>query len=152
MSTAEREFTITVSDRDRIQVEHEGGFHLDENDVVVTFRADMDRLRLDTIAVLEQMLRTRRIKRREELQVLGRHLYRVLFDDRLAALFERKLREVPPGGRLRLQLNFADTAAELAKLPWEYLYYEPGQSWFSTAVEFVLSRYLKPLRSERREA
>jgi hypothetical protein len=131
------EVTITVFDGNRVRIEDEM-----RNDKLG--QANLDPLRRATIAIFEDWLRNDRISRREELQVLGQHLYETLFNGEIERFFEERLQSVVKGDRLRVQLYFAETAKELATLPWEYLWYPRGESWFSTAVDFVLSRFLPP--------
>ena len=132
------EFTITIQSRDKVRAEawdHSEEFDdlkLDEN------------LHLATIEIFEDWLRQGKITQRRELEVLGMHLYHVLFSPKIEAFYEKHLDDVPKDERMRVQLRFLGNAIELANLPWEYLYYpdtETRRGYFlSTSVDLVLSR------------
>src|SRR4051794_17812325 len=65
----------------------------------------------------------RKITRRSELEVLGMLLYEALLPAVIGAFFERSLSETAAAKEtLRLQLSFRGEAAQLAALPWEFLY------------------------------
>ena len=115
----------------------------DELEEVKTGKLQPDQLRQDTIAIFSEWLRRgNAISRREELKVLGHHLYDTIFQGEVREFFASTLKRVPPNERLRVRLNFDKTAGELAAMPWEYLWYPQRPMWFSTAVNLVLSRYL----------
>ena len=129
------EVTITVSQGgETIRIEDERRLHKTTN-------LEPDRLRLDTIDVLCEFLRVGKVCRREELQVLGHHLYDLLLQGEVRTFFEKALDRVPPGERMRVQLTFEESAAEFSGLPWEYMW-SPARKWFSTAVDLVLSRFM----------
>lgn len=131
-------FTITVQDKGKIVARRDDG--AEEYGTV-----DLDDLRRDTIGIFETWLRKNQITQSRELRVLGTHLYRVLFDDKIRTFFETT-RKAARGERLRVQLRFQKEAAGLSTLPWEYLYCpdtETGEGYFlSTNVDLVLSRYV----------
>jgi len=122
-------------------------------------KLQFDDLRKKTIEVFQFLLQSARIQRRAELEVLGRHLFDGLFNDRILSCFEQSMSAVKDKRCLRIQLRFDKDAAEMASWPWEYLYYEPenGRGFFlSTQTDLVLSRYIptlkprKPLAPEER--
>jgi hypothetical protein len=86
---------------------------------------------------------------RRDLEVFGRHLYRVVFGEALGREFEKALDDAAraaPAARLRIHLRFEPDAAELAGLPWEYLYF-PGSShgtgqFVCEGADLILSRYM----------
>src|SRR5262249_36097138 len=88
----------------------------------------------------------------EQLELFGAFLYRMLFGGEVAAFFEQKLANLQEGERLRVQLSFQGQAADLASVPWEYLYYPDTETrrgfFFATNVDLVLSRYV-PLTTAR---
>ncbi|MBZ5509310.1 MAG: CHAT domain-containing protein [Acidobacteriia bacterium] len=65
---------------------------------------------------------------REDLQILGLHLYHMLFDKHLRELYDVALRKLKGeegadgGSQLRLKLIFSEKASELAMLPFEYVF------------------------------
>lgn len=135
------ELTVTVQNPQTVRVE-------DEHGGSVLGGVDPDPLRRDTIEVFEDWLSRGTISRREELMVLGQHLFQLLFNGQVEIFFEKTLARVPKGERLRVQLSFQEEANELARLPWEYLYHPRPPFWFSTHVDLVLSRYM-PLPTGR---
>jgi hypothetical protein len=129
------ELTITVEDKHNVRADRD-----DHGQKRATI--DANPLRLETIEVFRGWLSQKKVTARDELKVLGKHLYELLFGGGMDAYLDATLARVPSGDRLRLQLAFADEAAELASLPWEYLFH-PRKDWFfSTAVDLVLSRYM----------
>lgn len=116
----------------------------------------LDQLRRDTIRVFEDWLRKDKIRVRQELVVLGHHLYFALFSQGIpgktspADLLRKCLEGVQKdeGSRLRLQLRFTEENASLIRLPWEFLYSPDRQQFLATDVNLVLSRYI-PLGVDR---
>jgi CHAT domain-containing protein len=116
----------------------------------------LDQLRRDTIRVFEDWLRKDKIRVRQELVVLGHHLYFALFSQGTpgktspADLLRKCLEGVQKdeGSRLRLQLRFTEDNASLIRLPWEFLYSPDRQQFLATDVNLVLSRYI-PLGVDR---
>jgi hypothetical protein len=100
----------------------------------------------------EQVIQKPKIIKREQLELFGAFLYRMLFGGDVGAFFERKLANLQEGERLRVQLSFQEQAADLASVPWEYLYYPDTETrrgfFFATSVNLVLSRYM-PLTTAR---
>ena len=106
---------------------------------------DRDDLRLAMIGIFQDWLNQNKISTTEELELLGRLLYRVLFtgvDGKVDLFFKRVLSEVPEGERLRVQLRFDEEVADLASLPWEFLFDTDMKDFFATRVDLVLSRYV----------
>jgi CHAT domain len=112
---------------------------------------DSDPLRRDTIAMIQRWLSEGTATSGGDLKVLGRHLYALLFTDRLGAFLDAELAGVHKGERLRLQLQFHNAAAELAAYPWEFLYHPTRMWFFATSVDLVLYRYLA-INVERSES
>ena len=145
---AKYELIVTVEDSHKVNARTP-----DDEEANADFA--MDPLTRRTIAIFEGWLRNGKITHSSELQVLGMHLYRAIFNGAVEALFERVFRQAcSQQERLRVQLSFRQDVGELASLPWEYLYYpdtdaEPGFC-FATALTLVLSRYM-PSTSKRDE-
>src|SRR5215475_4890090 len=93
------EITITVQDKNNVHAQTSEG---NEGHCTV----EIDRLRSDTIRIFENWLNESKISKRAELEVLGAHLYQMIFRDEVKSLFERTLEKVPKGERLRVQLSF----------------------------------------------
>lgn len=133
--------TITVDSRDKVEARRDDG----EEE---TGKVLPDELRDQTVRVFTDWLRRGKIDRREPLEVLGAHMYQALFvgaDNKIAAFFQKALREVPRGERLSLRLSLKSGAGEMGDWPWEYLY-SPDSAmekgfFLSTHVNLVLSRY-----------
>lgn len=134
------ELRVTVENERRVSTESDQGSE-------VSADIPPDRLRRDTIGIFEQWLRQGKITERRELQVLGSHLYSMLFNGPIEDSFRRMLGAVPQGQRLRLLLVFKKEALPLARLPWEYLYRPDDETergyFLSTHVDLVLSRYMR---------
>lgn len=89
---------------------------------------------------------------REDLELLGRHLYYYLFDETIRKGFEQSYQgfraTANPNHRLRLVLAFHEEAKRLASYPWEFLFMpkrgsEPG--FFLSAekrTELILTRFV----------
>src|ERR687887_115761 len=76
-----------------------------------TGKLDLDELRQDTISVFQSLLVERRNCSRKELEVLGKHLFAVIFNGDTRTLFEdcyrkSEAKKVP----LRVQLAFGKGA------------------------------------------
>jgi hypothetical protein len=115
------DFNVTVVDRNEIIYSKSKG---------PPGRCDvpMDRLAEQTIKVLGEYLSAGKMDTREQLTVLGTHLFRALFDSNLRSSFWSELERVKKDANtgLRLVLEFYPAAKELARLPWEYIYLPEG--------------------------
>jgi hypothetical protein len=106
-------------------------------------------LQRQTIRVLSRWVAEDKISRREELEVLGSHLYGILFTGEVETQFQLAYHN-KGNATLRVVLEFDAAAQNLATLPWEYLYVpdddERGKGFF-IAVEkrLILSRHV-PLK------
>jgi CHAT domain len=146
------EFRITVVNREKIRYSR-------PNRMNGECAVAMDRLAERTIRILGEYLSDGSMDTREQLTVLGTHLFRALFDQKLRSSFSSDLQRVKkdPNTGLRLILEFLPDAKELAKLPWEYIYFpdadaQEEEDWgagFFIAAEpesrLVLARHV-PLR------
>lgn len=90
---------------------------------------DQDDLKKRTIKFFHNMLAEGNITSQDELQVLGSHLYELLFDLTISSLFKEDYDHVEKDEYLRLVLEFEKDADELAEYPWEYIYYHPRRGW-----------------------
>ena len=101
-----------------------------------------------TIRVLTRWVAEDRVSRRDELAVLGSHLYRILFANAVEKeLQEAQAHQKRTNATLRLVLEFMPEARELATLPWEYLYVpdddKSGTGFFVAAENrLILSRHV----------
>jgi hypothetical protein len=136
---AENELTITVHDSQQLMVARSDGRDSEVDDV------ELDPLRKETIMMFQRWLGEDKgkITYRPDLEVLGKHLYAVLFSGKAGDALNEMLGKVEAGDRLRLQLDFRDGAVSLARYPWEFLYHPTKQWFFSTGVDLVLSRFLR---------
>jgi hypothetical protein len=133
----QHELTITVRSRDADGVEA-----VARSGAEATGKLDLDDLRMATISVLDDLMRRDKATRREELEVLGQHLYRAIFTDNIPGFFRERLQEAKADKqRLRLQLTFKQQTSDLIRLPWEFLF-DKQLDFLATRVDLVLSRYM----------
>jgi hypothetical protein len=106
-------------------------------------------LRRETIELFRIWLGQKdKISKRRELEVLGQHLFEVLFSAAAVRTFiEGKLTAARHNKRrLRIQLVFED-APDLAGFPWEYLCFAPPSGrkhlyFLAMEADLVLSRFI----------
>ena len=105
---------------------------------------DNDPLRQRTLRMFNRWLEAQKFQSREDLALVGTYLYRVLFSQKnvheafgkaFAIVNERKQSGLEVA--LRVVLEFAGDAAELAALPWEYLYFPPKAEGGTGAGFFI---------------
>lgn len=105
-----------------------------------------DDLTRDTISILENLLINNHLHNRLEFEVLGQHLYKVIFNGAIEAFFEgylKKAREDRQHLVVKLGFHESDRLANaLANLPWEYLY-SPSQEFLINYMDLVISRYIQ---------
>jgi hypothetical protein len=97
---------------------------------------------------------------REDLALLGRCLYKLLFHDKMRKHFEstflafKRELEQDPDARLRLILVFDRKAKELAKLPWEFIFMPSGddKGFFLAGerTDLILTRFAARPDQDRR--
>src|SRR6266487_1937397 len=137
---SEFDFILTVLNDKEVRAETRDGAESKEE-------VELDSLRRRIISIFEDWLSQGKITHRQELEVLGSHLYAALFNGFVGKFFEQSLDKARKDRqRLVVQLGFTEEAADLANLPWEYLYY-PGTGYsrgffLSTHVDLVFSRYI----------
>lgn len=100
-----------------------------------------------TIAVLATWVRNHdALIQRKELEVLGSHLYHLLFGGQIGKQFTESyeaFKDQGSPGQVRLELCFHPAAEDLAGLPWEFLYLPGWPGGFFLAGEnngLVLTR------------
>jgi hypothetical protein len=81
----------------------------------------------ETIKIFRDWLARGKITTRDELEVFGSYLYKLLFRGNISTLFQEtytKFRKdnAQGEGKLRVVLEFSKSAADLANLPWEYVF------------------------------
>jgi hypothetical protein len=142
--TAYRQFKVKIWSPTKIWVSEPDAAEPDE-DVV-----HLDPLRKKTIDVFCEWLAAGKITSRNELVVLGSHLYEILFNDSSDEAFRKEVDKINEKKEsvLRLLLEFKEEAHELAELPWEYIYLpdrspEKGGSGDFIAAKpgLILTRY-----------
>lgn len=135
------ELTLTLHDDRTVLARREDG--AEENG---TLR--LDELNRELVNMFDEWLSLDKMTRRREFEVFGALLYRTLFNDQLGRFFEQSLAEARRAEqRLRVQLSFGQATADLADLPWEFLY-SADQGFLATHVGLILSRYI-PLKTAR---
>jgi hypothetical protein len=142
--------TIRVQDRTRAVAQRSGS-----SDVTIgRVHFERDSLEHQTLMMFKRWMENDRFSERRDVEVFGRHLYRVLFSDTIGVELRNALEQAAnatPRTRLRIHLGFEPEAAELAGLPWEYLYYAESSTsgqFFCEGADLILSRYLKTGESE----
>jgi hypothetical protein len=131
---------INIQDETKIQSKRDDGQEK-------TGSVQMDPLRMNTIRILRNLLEKDYLKERQELEVLGSHLYLGIFNGDIDTEFQRALTDSKKKNeKLRVKLYFQQAAIKLATLPWEYLYKpgtETGEGYFlSSRTELTLFRYM----------
>jgi CHAT domain len=141
------EFRVEVQDLSTVKVTRTSGSKLYPDGKVF-----WNQLAEDTISVFDNQLAQGRARGRDELRVIGGHLFRTLFDDAVARAFLDDLAEVERRRSqgdpviMRLKLEFQPQADRLASLPWEYLYAPepdgtPGH-YIAADEQLVLTRFV----------
>jgi len=114
----------------------------------------LNELYLRLIGIFESWIRANptKISDQRELEAFGSLLYTALFDEKIGYFFERTSDEARRAQLyLRLELSFEEKVADLARLPWEFLYSPSRRFFLATRKDLALSRYmalpsgLKPL-------
>jgi hypothetical protein len=115
---------------------------------------DQDILRRDTREWLARRIEDKREEYSEqEARLLGRHLYETIFRDEIKTVFEARVKtareeiEGEKKKRLRLELIFGEGTADLARLPWEFLYPNNddfAQGFLAGEVDITLTRFIGP--------
>ena len=135
------ELTLTIQDDRTVRARR-------ENDAEVSGKLMLDDLRRDLIGIFDEWLSLGKMSRRREFTVFGSLLYRTLFNEQVESFFKQSLADARNARqRLRVQLSFGKEGADLASLPWEYLYTPEGY-FLATHVDLVLARYI-PLTTAR---
>lgn len=124
----------------RLQVENDDEVYLTPpNGVGKRLKLDMTPLRRQTIDVLANLLARGKLDRRDQLKVLGTHLFEGLFDPRAADALRDAFAEIERSEDvLRIVLSFEPEARELGEMPWEYLYLpdsDRGAGFFLAAMQ-----------------
>src|SRR6266567_5057670 len=128
----------------QIRVEREAG----ADDIPICEIAKHD-LQFRTTNILVDMLRQGRLIDRDEYQILGENLYRILLENKigtaLKAAFEQSLEF------LRVELEFEEGREDLSSLPWEYIYLpqdsDGGGYFLAEQNKVVLTRRLRMEKS-----
>jgi hypothetical protein len=142
-----KEFKVIVESRFKIEVIKSNGIHR-------TGDVRLSALEERTINIFNRWLANGKIENREELVVLGTSLYNILFDNTISKEFKEEYDKVikeQPSPVLRVVLEFKPDARDLAKMPWEYIYYPDnpdgeGRGFFiATDSQLILARHV-PLK------
>jgi hypothetical protein len=138
---------LTIKDREKIEYEDDYGRKV-EGTVL------QDELPRMTVERFNHWVANYEDKcKREDLQILGMHLYALLFNEDLKTQFERtydvfeKQKQNNADLRLRLILIFHETARELAAYPWEFIFMQRKPKGFFLAgenAELILTRFVPP--------
>jgi CHAT domain-containing protein len=139
-----KEFKIVIENRAKISVTKPNGINR-------TGDIQLSALKERTINIFNNWLANDKIENREELVVLGTSLYNVLFDPAMSKEFKEEYDKVikeQPSPVLRVVLEFKLEAQDLAKMPWEYIYYPDnvdgaGRGFFiATDSQLILARHV----------
>lgn len=128
------ELEVTVESHEQVSIRARSGASTSDS-------LDLNDLRKRTIGIFERWLSKGALNQRKEFEVLGGHLFEAIFNGKVRKFFEERLSEAQKAGQsLVIRLRFQEKAADLADLPWEYLYYEHDQQFLSTRNKIVLTR------------
>jgi hypothetical protein len=151
MAAPDPTLTITISGNNMVTVVTSLGAKAPK-----AVELNLSQLDREVINIFETLLRDGRIAPTRtkgstrapsrELIALGQLLYRALFETTgIDEFFQNQLRDLikalNPGQRLRVELVFDQTTSDLAKLPWEWLYW-PGGDFLATKANLVLTRVI----------
>ena len=115
----------------------------------------LDPLMKRTLEVFQSLVAANMIQTREQIEVFGSHLYKVLFNGEIDVAFKSVYDkfEGQKNISLRLVLEFEPEAKELANLPWEYIYFpdKENERGFQIATEsrLILTRHVPLKISEK---
>jgi hypothetical protein len=130
------EITLTIQDKDTVRAATPDG-------ALTTDALNLESFDDGVIRVFEDLLAEDRIRTRRHLEVFGTLLHRSLLNGKVRSLFEDAYRQAGAAGqRLRVQLSFEEGVADLARLPWEFLYDPDSHRFVAVDRDFVLSRYI----------
>lgn len=135
--------TLTIEDDHHVRARKD-----DDAEAFGDFRlTDLQYSLLDLFA---DWLVQKKITERREMELFGSLMYQALINGSVKTLIEQALGQLAAEDRLRLQLSFRKDAAELAGLPWEFLYRPDTEThsgfFLATGNNLVLSRYI-PLQT-----
>lgn len=111
-------------------------------------KIDPDELLLETLKAFRDWLNQGKLRIREEgdLMLLGKLLYRLLFNQSgpgIKGLVNEKLKGARRSKkRICVQLAFLPGQGDLASLPWEFLYDPESSSFLATESDLILTRYV----------
>lgn len=130
-----------------ISVQDETNIRFSFGSRVIFGTVQADPLRMRTVRLFRSWLESDQFKDREGLEVLGSHLYEIIFNKDIVGRFEDALKDARGSKEsLRVKLIFQEAALTLANLPWEFLYKpdsETGNGYFlSTKTELTLFRFM----------
>lgn len=147
--TEYRRYWVTIASPKRCLVVRPSGVPRDEMEI------KLDSLGQRTIDIFHRWLAKGNITERDELVVLGTSLYNILFDESFSEEFWTELQKVRNEDDvvLRLVLEFRPAAKDLARLPWEYIYFPDSERWgrgFFLAADpgLILARHVLPRPEE----
>ena len=124
-----QDFQILVDKNNNIRASSEQG------EVSGILNLDINKINL-TLKLIES-----KQTNRELLKGLGHELYQALFPNQINALFHATMVSAQANQEsVRLRLIFE--SPQFASLPWEFLYYEPTNTFLGNNTETVLSRYI----------
>jgi CHAT domain len=100
-----------------------------------------------TITLFNRLLADNLIRSRDELQLLGLYLYKVLFSGEIEQFFIQVVDGVRKDNDtiLRLTLEFEEDAGDLAEMPWEFIFSPRSKDFIATRDGLILTRHVKVL-------
>ncbi|MFX0205521.1 MAG: CHAT domain-containing protein [Candidatus Hodarchaeota archaeon] len=141
-----KEFKVIVMSQERLSA-------VLTNGITIRASVQIDPLKKRTIYIFNNWLAEGKIKRREELTVLGSYLYGALFPDEIGTAFKSTFDDIQlkTDTALRIILEFEQEARDLAIMPWEYLYFPDTDRergfFIATRSKLILTRHV-PLTVE----
>lgn len=112
--------------------QHTFAFPFDEKDLKICFLTLGNRRSAGMRSVVSEA--------DEKALEFGTKLFETVFSGELETAFEKSLKQIGPGNRLRIRLHLGDTP-QLANLPWEYLYQSRRKRFLARSEYFPVVRY-----------
>ncbi|OPY72222.1 MAG: CHAT domain protein [Syntrophorhabdus sp. PtaU1.Bin002] len=141
-----KEFRVLITDEENVRA-------TPPDQPTIKSKVVLDPLMRKTLEVFQSLVKANKIQNREQIEVFGSHLYKVLFNGKVDTAFKAVYDTIQTEERLRLILEFEPEARDLATLPWEYIYYPDKEDergfQIATKSKLILTRHVPLTISEK---